>query len=132
MIKLVLGQVCLKKKGKYECRRIPHNFSNRPVHWSVKYKWGCAWKQEVCNQVMINRKRFGKLPLKMPRITIVLYAVVQFDKDNSYSACKHLVDGLKREWSGVIEDDSIKHVTLEVEQRKVNHKIEERVEIIFN
>ncbi len=133
MIKIKLGQVCIKKSGgKFECRRIPHNMSNQRMHWAVKSKWTNAWKEEVNGRVLEDRNKFGKLPLKMPRITIYLYAVVQFDYDGAYNAVKPILDGLKRGYAGVIEDDSPKFITLEVKQVKVDHKIDERVEIVFD
>ena len=133
MTKITLGQVCIKKTGgKFECRRIPYNTSNHPMHWVIKNRWAKEWKKEVANQVMINRRKFGKLPLKFPRISVLLYAVRPFDTDGSYTACKAIVDGLKRDCTGVIKDDSPKHINLEVKQIKVGHKNEERVEIEFD
>lgn len=132
MIKITLGQVCVKKSGgKFECRRIPYNMANKRMHWAAKSKWTNAWKDEVTGRVMEARRKFGKLPLKMPHITIHLYAVVQFDYDGAYVAVKPVLDGLKMGYAGVIEDDSPKFITLEVKQIKVGKKVDERVEIEF-
>ncbi|MFH2013545.1 MAG: hypothetical protein ABIJ17_01075 [Patescibacteria group bacterium] len=105
--------------------------SNQSMHWREKYEWCKAWKEEVYGQVMIIRNKLGKLPLLNPKITIVFHVVRQFDLDGAYNAAKPILDGLKVDWAGLIVDDSPKYIELSVKQTKVDHKVEERVEIII-
>ncbi len=130
-MKLTLNQVCLKKKGSWICRKIPHNMSNQRMHFYEKNRWNNAWKEEVATQVMLSRKQFGKLPLKNAQIQVILYSARHFDLDGAYNAVKPIVDGLKMNCAGVIIDDSPKYIQLEVKQIKVAKK-EERVEVIIN
>tara|TARA_R110002012_G_scaffold275915_2_gene462643 strand:- start:617 stop:901 length:285 start_codon:yes stop_codon:yes gene_type:complete len=52
------------------------------------------------------------------------YRKREMDEDNLYGACKALIDGLrirnkgKSGGLGIIEDDSPKHMTLDVKQKK--------------
>lgn len=105
-------------------RRIPHNMSNQTFHWTMKYKWAEAWKEAVGWQVNLNRKKFGKLPLPYAFLRIIFKTTRPFDRDNSFSASKPLVDALK---GIVIVDDSPKYIDLQVEQIKIPHRREEGV-----
>jgi hypothetical protein len=124
-IKLVLHQVCIKSK----CRRTPMNTANVPMHWAVKSAWKKAWEQEVWACIMEHKKEFGKLPYGKASIIVYLYNVRQMDTDGAYASCKPILDGLR--YAGVIIDDSPRYITFNVEQIKVNHKCDERVEILI-
>lgn len=133
-MKLILGEACIEKsKGVFECRRTPHNMSNQRMHWVVKGKWGQAWKDEVLAAVLNWRKgaaNSGKWPFdkhQKAKVMVKMSKVALFDTDGAYNAAKPVVDGLKL--AEVIEDDSTRHIDLKVEQIKVDHKKEERVEI---
>ena len=97
-------------------RRIPHNFANQRMHWAVKYKWNKAWKEAVQWEIMLNRAKFGKLPLKFARIIVYFKVVHIFDQDGAYTACKAIVDGLK---GTVIVDDNPKNIDLVVKTTRI-------------
>jgi hypothetical protein len=125
-IKLVLHQVCIKSK----CRRTPMNTANVPMHWAVKSAWKKAWEQEVWACIMEHKKEFGKLPLIKPSIIIYLYSCRIMDADGKWSSVKPILDGLR--YANVIEDDKPEFISyLNVEQIKVNHRSDERVEILI-
>ncbi len=129
MITLKLNQVCLGKRV-VRCRRIPHNMSNSRMHWMTRNKWNQAWKEEVGNAVMMQRREFWKLPLEYAKITIVFFTTRLMDYDGAYNAAKPILDGLKvKDGAGVIIDDSPKYIDLTVKQEKVAHRQEEHVEI---
>lgn len=129
MITLTLGQVCVGKRV-MKCRRVPHNFANKRVHWSERYRWGEAWKSEVGYTFMAARPRNLKLPLKFAKITVILSVIHLFDYDGAYSCVKPILDALKVTGGvGVIIDDSPQYVDLSVQQKQVRHKADEGVEI---
>ncbi len=106
---LEIKKVCIEvKKGQYECREVPHNMANKRMFWRTKSKWNNAWKSEVCVQVLAYRNQFGKLPLHMPSITVVLGHSHLFDIDGAYTAAKPVLDGIRI--AGVIADDSLKYL----------------------
>lgn len=80
-------------------------------------------------QCHLVRHQLDKFPLQMPSVTIYLYATVPFDLDGAYNAVKPILDGLKKDYAGIIEDDSPKFINLEVKQIKVVHRKDEHVEI---
>jgi hypothetical protein len=113
--------------------------SNNPMHWAVKATWRDVWAEEVGYAFLENKLKFGKLPLKNPKIKFVLYMVQPFDKDGAYNSVKPLIDSLKV-WKnskktqpglGIIIDDSEKDFKLSVKTMKVKHREEEHVEIII-
>jgi len=128
---LNIPPVSLKVKGDWQTRKYPHNFSNVQFHWSLKHRWNKEWKEAVSTEVMLNRKKLGKLPLQgIPNIKVVFKMTQPFDLDGAYRASKPLVDALKiRDGCGVIIDDSPKDINLTVETKKVAHKAEEGVYI---
>lgn len=132
-IKLVLGQVCIGKRV-VKCRRTPFNLSNKlGMHWGDKKRWTHAWKEEVWAQFMMQRSKLWKLPLKNASVTINIYTTSMKDKDGVYGSIKGILDALKVNGGvGVIIDDSIKYIDLNVEQIKVAHRVDEHVEILIN
>jgi hypothetical protein len=124
-IKIKLHPVSVGKK----IRRTPMNTANVPMHWAVKSAWKKAWEQEVWAGVQEHKKEFGKLPYGKASIIVYLYNVRQMDTDGAYASCKPILDGLR--YAGVIIDDSPRYITFNVEQIKVNHKCDERVEIFI-
>ena len=126
-MKITLKQACIEsQRGVFKCRMIPYNMSNGRVHWAVKKKWNDAWYAEVLAAVMGSKEKriFNKA-----RILINLYKHQFFDTDGAYNAIKPVLDGLCN--AGVIIDDSPKYIKLNVEQIKVEHRKDERVEIII-
>lgn len=119
MIHLEIKQVCISR---FKCRRTPYS-ANVQFHWREQAAWAKAWKD------MVNWEARGQrpvLPFKKAKVTIFLYHVRLFDKDNAYFSVKHLVDGLK---DIIIVDDSPHHIELVVEQVKVAHRVDEKVVI---
>lgn len=119
---LKLGRVCVGR----EWRSIPKNMSNERLHWTIKNKWTQAWKQEV-EEAFLEQGRLPRPRYDKSSVTVKFYACRQFDRDGAYHAAKPVIDGLTE--SGIIIDDSQEHIDLKVEQIKVNHKCDERVEI---
>lgn len=126
-MKIKLGKVCVGLS--LECRYIPHNFANKKMHWAKMHKWNKAWKDEVGWRIYENMKELRKLglPLDKCHMTITLYATHLMDTDGAYRAVKPLVDAFTEQ--GIIKDDSVKYLILEVKQIKVNHLVEQHVEI---
>lgn len=118
-------------KRSAKVRRIPFN-SNKPLHWAEKLHWKKAWLDCLWWAFLPVRKEFGKLPLAICKIEFVLYATHLQDTDNSYQSIKPLLDGLKIKGGlGIIVDDRPDLVNLFVRQLKVEHKIDEHVEVNF-
>lgn len=138
-ISLEIPPVILYRKTQVPLtRRVPHNMSNMRFHWSLKNRWKKLWQHEVEMQVMVNKRKFGKLPLNYPTIEFVLYMVSQFDKDGAYSSVKPLLDCLQVEkgrdkagfpipGAGIIKDDKQECVDLKVRTEKVGKRKDERV-----
>ena len=107
-----------------EKRRVPHSPNMiLKMHWGNKKRWKDAWQESVYWAL----KEAGVPLLKNPKITFKLYSYKTMDRDNAFGSIKPLLDGITN--AGVIEDDSNKHCTVEVEQIKVN-KINEGKVII--
>lgn len=123
-IKIKLHPVSVKGK----CRRTPMNTANVPMHWTLKSAWKKAWEYEVWAGIQEHKKEFGKLPLNKPSIVIYLYSCREMDTDNKWSSVKPILDGLR--YANVITDDKPEFTAyLNVQQIKVNHRSDERVEI---
>lgn len=115
------------------------------MHWATRHKWVEAWQKEVGIQFQLNRKAFGRLPLKFARITVNLWSIQEIDKDNRYNACKPLIDAFKvslgntrigtkvypKPGLGIIIDDKEKYVDWTVNWMKAKNRLNEYVEIIF-
>ncbi len=124
-----LGLVCIGKRI-FKCRYIPFNMSNQSMHWSKKYQWSNAWKEEVMQAVRLKRNG-EKLPFKTARVQIIFHTIKLMDYDGAYNAAKPILDGLKQDYAGVIIDDSPKYIDLEVKQNKVKHLKDQFVEIFI-
>jgi len=134
MERITLNSVSVGK----QVRRVPHNNSNMRMHWTVKNQWKHAWQKEIEMQIMINRKKLGKLPLIKPEIKFIFYMCKPYDLDGAYNAAKPLLDSLKI-WKsknnpgmGIITDDDDKNLSYCVLTKKVYSVKEERVELIIN
>ncbi len=125
-IKLYIQQACIGKNV-ITCRAVPINMANVNLHWAKKAAWKQAWEDEVGWAVLAQRKNLGKLPLKKPKITIIIKSTHLKDIDGLYNSTKPLWDGLRK--AGVIVDDNPDGVRMKVKQLKVKHKNEEGVEI---
>jgi len=124
-------------------RRIPHNMSNQRMHWAEQNMWKYVWQEEVYWRILEVRDKFGKLPLKSPKIVFKLYMTRPYDLDGAYTSIKPLLDQLQttkgylkygkqkvvQTGSCVILDDSPKNVDLQVKVIKVDKRVKERVEI---
>lgn len=121
IIRLDLGQVCVRNA----CRRVPHNMSNKRMHWAVRNAWNQGWKEEVRVAWVCARPRDFTTAPQFAKIRVRLCVVRLFDHDGAYSATKPLLDGLTE--AGAIMDDSPRFIDLLVKQQKVAHKDEEGV-----
>ncbi|MFO8022444.1 MAG: hypothetical protein R6U65_08255 [Perlabentimonas sp.] len=130
-VTLKLDKVVLHRKtaGPME-RRVPHNMSNMRMHWAQKNRWKKLWQYEVEEKVMINRKQFGRLPLRKPTIIFTLQMCQPYDRDGAYHAVKPLLDALQVykgidkagfpiPGAGVITEDSQDAIDLYVYTKKV-------------
>lgn len=120
-----LNPVSVGKKLRYT----PFNTANRRMHWAANYRWKCAWEEETMWSIYLHKKKLGELPLRKPRIRIVLKTIRLMDKDGSYTSIKPIMDGIVK--AGVLKDDSLKYVDYFVEQKKVKHIKDQGVEIII-
>lgn len=133
---LILSRACIQiRRGVFKCRSLPMSMSNQRIHWVIKSKWTRAWKDEVKSAIVIY---YGKLTEKIPiihtgqktNIEITLFTCSFKDCDNAYGSIKPILDGLTE--SGIIIDDSPEYINLKVDQKKVKHNVEEKVQILIN
>jgi len=130
-MKLTLENTCIDLgAGKYECRRVPYNWSNTRMHYNKRSLWNEAWKEAVRSAYLRQFLAPGKtkaVRLEQAMVIITLYKFKLFDHDGAYSSIKPVLDGLVR--LEIIKDDSPKYIDLEVNQIKVAHQHLEKVEI---
>ena len=126
MVTFNVGPVYVGRRD-YKERRIPHSLNAR-LHWAVRNNWNAAWKEAVWEQVMVNRKAFGRLPYKRARVTFTLNTIRQLDLDNAYTCIKPLLDALK---THVLTDDNPNCLELVVNQNRVAHTKDERVTVLI-
>ena len=119
-----LGKVCVKMRGGFSCRAVPHSPNSlNAMHWAKRAAWTDAWKTEVGWRLRENRVKLGQ---GKAIVAITLYTIKPQDYDNSVASIKAVVDGLKG--IGII-DDNQNVLALSVATVKVNKKCDERVEI---
>ncbi len=104
-------------------RYVPHNMSNRRMHWRTKNEWNKAWKAEVGYQVMEHKLKRDKK--EFADVHIVFFTIRKMDRDGAYNAAKPVLDGLVE--AELIEDDSEEHIDLKVSQIKVGKVKEQKV-----
>ena len=108
---------------------------NARLHWATRSRWTNAFKEAVWAELnshgnkslvwQLIKNRKGKA-----QVTIIFFTCRPMDKDNMYGAAKPLLDALKGQ---VILDDSPDKLTLNVEEIKVKHLADQKIEIrIFN
>ena len=125
-ITIKLPPVCIRKRNGLECRYIPFSLNKR-LHWAVRSKWNVEWKNTTYWEIKRFHKQLGKIPYSFATITITLNTCYPLDRDNAYTACKSVVDGIVL--AGVIPDDSDKYLDLKVKVNKVSKLGEQCVEI---
>lgn len=123
--------VCIKGgKNGTTCRYIPPN-PNQRMHWSVKSRWNREWRSEVIIASQNIKSKIGTTPIKgKVAITMLFKSINLMDEDNAVAACKPLIDGLTvKGGSGVLADDTTKHMSIKVKQIKVSKIADQGVEI---
>ena len=117
---------------RFTMRGVPKSHSNQRVHWAVQAADKKAWKEQTWFMGQSARVLAGWIMadarFKDRRaVTITLYRTRLLDTDNAFSSIKAILDGCKGQ---LIVDDSPQWCELSVEQVKVAHKPEERVEVL--
>ena len=99
-MKLTLENTCIELAGgKYECRRVPYNWSNTRMHYSKRSLWNEAWKEAVRSAYLRQFLAPGKtkaVRLEQAMVIITLYKFKLFDHDGAYNSIKPVLDGLVR------------------------------------
>lgn len=127
LLTLQVSGVCISRT---KCRRIPHN-QNARLHWAERLRWNREWYDAVRFAILEQGNAHPKFPLAKPRIGIVFHQVQEMDRDNLFGSAKVIVDAVKK--ANVIADDGPEDLgSLEVTQKKVKHRTEEKVEININ
>lgn len=111
---------------KPQYRGIPHS-GNARLHWSVRARWNRAWKKQTALAALAARGTVSGFPLPFALVTVELLSIQPLDRDNAFAAAKPVIDGLK---GVLIEDDSEKHIRLDVRNVKVSRKAEEKVLVL--
>lgn len=102
------------------------------MHWATVKQWKDAWKEAVWGELMFVKKDLPKkLPLKFLEFEVIYLIISPMDEDNLNGSLKPIIDALKPDYFGLVEDDSPDHIKYTVRQEKVKKRVEQKVIINF-